>query len=412
MTDFQVRLERVAGCRKRRPPADLSWLFSQVSRAAREHLTPLQRPTDQPQHDQTGSLLFYVLPSSSTEGVPLTELQSYRQWKWLMREQKIGSPLRLRRHTIILQPLISPSLPGYRITGVDPVVLQQLQKFCSAYFTGMTVEIASPVSLTSVPRLTSRVHSSTDRRQYLVGDILNHLCRQRPSHAQCVIAMTTVDLYSSPDTNFVLGHAYLHTGCAVFSFGRYFTSRFSDKLPTARDQLRELWVLARVVSHELCHTLGMKHCYYFQCAMNESTSVEVAATQPLFLCPVCLRKLKKWVDIDILGRYLRLKEVLCEMKEVLTSAVTGCDEEASVREPASCHLSQESGDVTCKTGGDIHIPSATSPSITERKSNFYSLSQGFQLEQLCQAIQWLDRTIESVQVTTGTPHQHNKPPST
>ena len=57
----------------------------------------------------------------------------------------------------------------------------------------------------------------------------------------------------------------------------------------------------------------MKHCYYFQCAMNESSSIEQAAAQPLFLCPVCLRKLKKLLRFDIFKRYDLLQEALGTM---------------------------------------------------------------------------------------------------
>ena len=47
----------------------------------------------------------------------------------------------------------------------------------------------------------------------------------------------------------------------------------------------------------------MSHCAYFACAMNESKSILQAENQPLFLCPVCLRKLQKALGFDVVERY-------------------------------------------------------------------------------------------------------------
>ena len=47
----------------------------------------------------------------------------------------------------------------------------------------------------------------------------------------------------------------------------------------------------------------MAHYSYFACAVNESKSVLQAENQPLFLCPVCLRKLQKAVGFDVVERY-------------------------------------------------------------------------------------------------------------
>ena len=64
--------------------------------------------------------------------------------------------------------------------------------------------------------------------------------------------------------------------------------------------------LLQVLTHELCHVFGLSHCYYFHCCMNESLSIEEASKQPLFLCPVCLRKLQNVLKFDIAERYKAL----------------------------------------------------------------------------------------------------------
>lgn len=228
-------LEKVAGCGKKRPPADLLWLFSHVEQTCND--TESDRDTQ-----EVSSSLFQPL----TVNVPLVEQQTYQQWRSFMRQQRLSHYRRLRQRTIIIQPFTSPPLPGYTLHEVDTGVLEHLRSFCTAFFSGMTVELASAVDLTTVPNLTSRVHPDTQRLQYLVGDINKYLQRRRPSHAQCVIGVTTVDLYPSPDWNFVLGHASLTTGCGVFGFGRYFSSLFANSSPTVRQQLEQLWILSRV----------------------------------------------------------------------------------------------------------------------------------------------------------------------
>ena len=56
--------------------------------------------------------------------------------------------------------------------------------------------------------------------------------------------------------------------------------------------------------------LVCSHCAYFACCMNESKSILEAESQPLFLCPVCLRKLQKAINFDVLERYKALNNFL------------------------------------------------------------------------------------------------------
>ena len=360
------KLEKVVSCGKKRPPTDLRWLFCQVAAANCDERTR--------ENDHQPCSLFQALPSG-TEGVSLLDQQTYRQWRSLMGLQRLSHPRRLRQRTIILQPLTFPSLPGYTLSEMHTSVLELLKVFCSAFFSGMSIELATPLDLTTIPNLTSRIHSDTGRVQYLVGDLLKILERRRPRHAQCMIAVTTVDLYPSPEWNFVLGHASLTSGCGVFGFGRHFSSQFADAVPTVPQQLGQLWVLARVVSHELCHTLGMKHCYYFHCAMNESSSIEEAATQPLFLCPVCLRKLKKLLRFNIFERYNHLKAAVARMIEASQETSLKQNQQNESVESKHTQLDQESISDSLVQGAPLT-----------------NISQLLHLQQACQ---WLDRAKET-----------------
>ncbi len=79
----------------------------------------------------------------------------------------------------------------------------------------------------------------------------------------------------------------------------------------------------QVVTHEMCHVFGLSHCYFFDCCMNESSSIEAAITQPLFLCPVCLRKLHKVLRFDLVERYRAMAVQCMELHEVMCRS---CDQ--------------------------------------------------------------------------------------
>lgn len=48
---------------------------------------------------------------------------------------------------------------------------------------------------------------------------------------------------------------------------------------------------------------GMQHCVHYHCVVNGSNSLAESDSQPLHLCPVCLRKLQSSVGFDVVRRY-------------------------------------------------------------------------------------------------------------
>lgn len=65
-------------------------------------------------------------------------------------------------------------------------------------------------------------------------------------------------------------------------------SRTIDLILCCVDGVRFL----QVMTHEVCHMFGLKHCIWMQCLMNGSNHLEESDRRPPHLCPVCLRKLQ------------------------------------------------------------------------------------------------------------------------
>lgn len=75
----------------------------------------------------------------------------------------------------------------------------------------------------------------------------------------------------------------------------------------------------QVLTHEIGHLFGLSHCFYYNCAMNESSSILDAAHQPLFLCPICLRKLHKVLKFSLKERYVHLAQLCGNLNELFSS---------------------------------------------------------------------------------------------
>lgn len=69
----------------------------------------------------------------------------------------------------------------------------------------------------------------------------------------------------------------------------------------------QLIILAmKVLSHESALMFGLTHCIYFNCIMNKTNEQKEIDNLPLYLCPVCLRKLQFSCSFNIKKRYKKL----------------------------------------------------------------------------------------------------------
>src|SRR5262249_13712235 len=140
-------------------------------------------------------------------------------------------------------------------------------------------------ALASIPARARRIHPSWGDPQVLTGYILHEVLEPgRPADALAYLALTASDLWPGQGWNFVFGEANLRQRTGVWSIYRNGDPRQDFPLSRRRPLGQS--------PHEPGHVLTRHHCTAFRCLMNGSTHREERDSRPLYLCPVCLRKLR------------------------------------------------------------------------------------------------------------------------
>lgn len=153
-------------------------------------------------------------------------------------------------------------------------------------------------------------------------------------------------------------------------------------------------VLSQVMTHEISHMFGLQHCYYFECALNESSSIAEAEQQPLFLCPVCLRKLHKVLKFDVAKRYHLLHQKLIDV--YITLEAPQVMMETVAKKPDE----QPSSENPHGKGAPIIISSSPGriPSGVDQPTKTEATK--FQQEKFTNAIEWLKKCIHFIDSIT------------
>lgn len=130
-----------------------------------------------------------------------------------------------------------------------------------------------------------------------------------PEDGICCLGFTTEDLFDSSTDSFCAGMAAGGSGVGIFSFARY-NPMFGEERKRKLNSTQKSLLLQRSVKtavHETGHLINIGHCVSFLCCMNGSGSLEEDFSQPLHLCPVCLRKVQWFVGgeekFDVVKRY-------------------------------------------------------------------------------------------------------------
>ena len=210
-----------------------------------------------------------------------------------------GDPVRPteRRRTLVLQPIGPWSQRHRRLLDV-------LVEFMNLSF-GIPARLAAPLPL---PPFGYRVWDTGagPKPQYRTGVLLDRVLAPRlPDDAVACLGVTMADLYPSPAWSYVFGEASFERRVGIYSLVRY-TPELTGQpdSPAARGLLLRRSVKA--LAHETGHMFSLRHCPYYQCLMNASTTLAELDQGPGWECPLCLRKLHWNLGFAPVERYRRL----------------------------------------------------------------------------------------------------------
>jgi len=157
---------------------------------------------------------------------------------------------------------------------VDTALLENLRS---------EISYALPVSCELLPfELDHTPSYHPERQQYHSSEILERMQPLVRAEHWRLLAVTAVDLYI-PILKYVFGEAQMGGPCALVSYHRLQQEFYGLE----RDEALLAQRLAKECVHELGHTLGLRHCQDYRCAMASAHAVEWIDLREEGLCESC-----------------------------------------------------------------------------------------------------------------------------
>lgn len=213
---------------------------------------------------------------------------------------------RAPRRRLYLLPL--GVFPNEMVVTADLVVLVRapeltlLADYLQRFF-GLPVTVLDAQRL---EELDVPVRATRGQDQIDASGLLARIADQLPADAYSMTALINRDMFLFEEQEYAFGYGLHRDRLAVMSFARFdpiFVGRARPERWREDIDRRSLAVL----THEVAHTFGMRHCSYYACVLNGVSHPREIDATPLHLCPVCLRKLLAF-GVDPAARYESLKE--------------------------------------------------------------------------------------------------------
>ena len=225
-------------------------------------------------------------------------LEKPLEGEWLDENEEYGQTFKDFIKLVKYQKELKPSLDeeilfvplSYDDDIVSNYIINGLVEFIEIYF-NRKVNLHEGLNL----RGRCQMEDNGYYKQIESHKVLSVLKTFKKPNTYCVTGITSCDLYNFDDGSFSFGTSDMGFRVCVGSLARY-------------DQTNELLLkkACSLVCHEIGHLCGLEHCIYYRCIMNGSNSIEEDSKIPLYLCPVCLKKLHFSLNFEIGERYARL----------------------------------------------------------------------------------------------------------
>jgi len=110
-----------------------------------------------------------------------------------------------------------------------------------------------------------------------------------------LLVLTNADLYPRDGWTFVFGMTKPWERICIQSYARHhpeFGEKFEKAFVPSRvfnsfTSRKVQYRAVKTACHEIAHVFDLKHCKYYECLMNGSSTMEEADHKPFALCPVC-----------------------------------------------------------------------------------------------------------------------------
>lgn len=215
------------------------------------------------------------------------------------------------RYDTIALVLLGSELP------LDTV--QQAQRYISAFY-GIRVAVLGPVPVTPGKGVRVCPPQPGMPTQVVAEDLMAVAAtavKDAPDvQRRCIATMgvTLLDLaLDAAGDNWVYGVARPMEYQGTFSLARFHPSFCGESVPPEQVPSVIRRRCCKVLSHELGHLFGLKHCINFTCLMNGANHARELNRQPLIECPACTKKLCQTIPWLLEHRYAAIVDVCTEL---------------------------------------------------------------------------------------------------